>query len=365
MHQPILSLIHDEIREVGSIDIARYMELALYHPEHGYYMTRDPFGVQGDFTTAPEISQIYGELIGAWVADCWMQMGSPRQCQIVECGAGRGTMMADILRATRHVTGFHDLVQIRVIECSPHLKSIQRKTLQDYEVQWLDDISQIEQTPCIIIGNEFLDALPLRQYIWRAQGWMERRIALSENNDLAWIEEPAEDIPSQIKNSKRVKMNTYYEVSEAQNRFIENCAAKMKSNKGALLLIDYGYTGVSGGDTLQSLKNHEFCDPLSFTGQADITAHVNFDAVQEQAEHHGLTVHGIVTQGAFLKSLGIDLRTRKLGASAVHTMGQEKAKETLEKLETAQKRLVHPDEMGSLFKLITASYGFDFRPAGF
>lgn len=363
--QPLQKIIRDEINQNGFITIARYMELALYHPQFGYYMTRDPFGVKGDFTTAPEISQMFGELIGAWVVDAWLQMGSPVAFQLVECGAGRGTLMHDILRATRNVNDFQNTVQIGLIECSPYLINIQKQKLAEYQVEWFDNIQQIKEIPSIIIGNEFFDALPARQFKKYGEHWFERVIENSFENgffefsEVKCLEYP-EDLPKY-----GIRQNAIYEVNQAQKEFIESVSAKLKKSGGVMLMIDYGYVEGNGGETLQAIKDHDFVNVLENVGEADITSHVNFKNIEKYILSHGLKCHGIREQGAFLNHLGIEARARKLSASAYNIEDKEQAKQSLENIETAKRRLTDRDQMGSLFKVIVASYGFDFKCSGF
>ncbi|HEU4838358.1 MAG TPA: SAM-dependent methyltransferase, partial [Micavibrio sp.] len=193
MSTKLSDIIRDYICRNGPMTVGRYMEICLSHPEHGYYMTRDPFGVAGDFTTAPEISQLFGEMIGAWLADLWIKMGSPTQLSLVECGPGRGTLMADIMRATKNVSGFHDAAKIYLMEMSPALKDIQKQKLEAYDTRWIDDLGQLPALiPVLLVANEFLDALPVRQLMRVNGSWKERGVSIGGDNRLVFVEMEAE-----------------------------------------------------------------------------------------------------------------------------------------------------------------------------
>lgn len=364
MH-PLHKIIQDEIERQGFISVARYMELALYHPQYGYYMTRDPFGAKGDFTTAPEISQMFGELIAAWIANTWIQMGSPASVQLVECGAGRGTLIHDIMRATRNIKGFHEAVRICIIECSPFLRKIQQEKLSEYHAHWFENIQQIDDVCSIIIGNEFLDALPMRQFMRHSDHWFERVVInSSENGDFEFSEnklsESIDGLPVY-----GIKQGAIYEISQAQNEFIGHACNKLKNSSGVMMMIDYGYIQGSGGDTLQALKNNAFSNVLENCGEVDITAHVNFKSIENEILKHGVTRYGVKEQGSFLNHLGIEARARKLCALAYQMEDKTIATKYLEDIESAKRRLTDRDQMGSLFKVIAASYGFDFKCTGF
>ena len=328
---PLEKNLADRIAQNGPMSVAEFMELALSHPEYGYYMTRDPFGETGDFTTAPEVSQMFGEMIGIWLADTWMQMGSPERFTLLECGPGRGTLMSDILRATKHIKGFHDSVHVALMEISPVLMQAQKDTLKEYGVTWIDTLDSVsKKSPVLMVANEFLDALPIHQYYEDGGRWIERQIIM-ESNTLAMTGE-----------RKSIK-----EKSPARENFMKHIAVLLKQTSGAGLFIDYGYTQ-GQGDTLQAVYKHKYCSPLEHIGHADITAHVDFGVLK------AIMPSNIATQGTFLKNMGIELR-----AQALTQKGDAQT------IASALHRLTHHDEMGELFKVMGVSHDKTLNLAGF
>ena len=318
------------------MSVGQFMSLALGHPEHGYYMKRDPFGRDGDFITAPEVSQLFGEMLGAWVADIWMQMGKPEKLALLECGPGRGTLMADIMRSTKRVEGFHDAVCVHLLEISPALKEKQGKALSVYKPQWHETLESVpNDMALIVIANEFLDALPFRQYV----GESERMIAL-DGETLVFVPEEGDVV----------------EDSPEREAFVKEVTMRLRAQGGAALFIDYGHVNTGEGDTFQAVKGHEYVDVFSDIGDADLTSHVDFAALAAGAD---INVGGPVTQGGFLKALGIETRAAMLKQKA--SVQQE------EQIEKGLHRLIDSDQMGLLFKVI----GFwdfhdkNFAPAGF
>ncbi len=334
-------IIKDKIRDNGPMTIGQFMELALGHPEHGYYMKQDPFGRSGDFVTAPEVSQLFGEMIGAWVADVWLQMGQPEKLIVLECGPGRGTLMADILRATKNVQGFHDAINVHLLEMSPTLKVKQAEVLSEYEPCWHEKLEDVPGgAPMVVIGNEFLDALPFQQFVRTKDGDEPRMIALNEKGDLTFVPEKGE----------------VSESSAERERFAQDVSERLKVQGGAALFIDYGHMKSGLGDTFQAIKGHEYVDVLSNIGDADLTSHVDFQALTPCA---GVEVCGPVMQGVFLKALGIEMRAAMLKSKSTSLQA--------EMVEKGLHRLVDSDQMGSLFKVIGFynSYDTDLKPAGF
>lgn len=332
-------IIKEHIRKNGPMDIGSFMAMALGHPDHGYYMTRDPLGRGGDFTTAPEISQMFGELVGAWVADTWIKIGRPSPFILLECGPGRGTLMADMLRATRQVDGFHDAVRIILLETSPILIEKQKEILADYRCEWIGNIDHAtissSHHPMIVIANEFLDALPVRH---RDGAGKERVIALKDDE---LVFEGGADI---------------YEYSPAREMFVKSVVSLLKQRGGAALFIDYGHDnkGVAG-DTLQAIKDHKFVSVLDHIGEADLTAHVDFSALAEAAVD--INIHGPVEQGAFLKRLGIEMRA--------HILMKAAAIEQRNDIQSALSRLTSPEQMGRLFKVMALCGDDNISLAGF
>lgn len=354
-------IIKSWIAANGPMDMGAFMNYALGHPEHGYYMKQDPFGASGDFTTAPEISQMFGEMIGAWAADAWHKIGAPPGFILLECGPGRGTLMADILRAARHVPGFHEAAQIHLLEMSPVLRELQKTALSAFKVEWHETLASVLQDiPIIIIANEFMDALPIRQLQKHGGQWHERVLRLDlENNNLVIGLAPASpalvsDIPHQIANEAE---GTIFEVAPARAAFMMNMCGHIKKSSGAALIIDYGHARRGAGDTLQALYKHQFTDVLSYIGDADITAHVDFGALSNIAVKSGVSVYGPVSQAHFLKSVGIDIRAAALQKNA--DMKQKKD------IESALHRLTDSSQMGGLFKVMGVASHADIKLSGF
>ncbi len=341
----LLQALRQQIREFGPVDIATFMNIVLAHPQYGYYMRQDPFGVKGDFTTAPEISQMFGEMIGVWAADTWKKMGEPDAFILAECGPGRGTLMADALRATTRVDGFHDAVCVHLIETSPVLRSQQEKTLHAYEVCWHDHVNLLpDDKPVIIVANEFFDALPVHQLVHDAGGWKEKVIGLDDNGN------PVFGLADTIVSEMMPVMNEgaeMLEVSPVRMEYFLEIGRTVKKQGGAALFIDYGHTHLASGDTLQAVYKHEYCDVLENIGQADITAHVDFASLQKGAQKAGLHDHGPVTQGEFLKALGIELRAQML-ARVANEMQREDIVHSLS-------RIIDDDQMGNLFKVMAVT----------
>ncbi len=325
--------------------LGEFISLALTHIKHGYYINRDPFGAGGDFTTAPEISQMFGELIGAWVIDIWMQMGKPPSFNLIEAGAGRGTLMADIMRISGVAKNFAEAAQINLIETSPLLKEKQAVVLNKYNVTWHETVSDVSvDKPCIILGNEFIDALPIEQLRRGSNGWQKRVIDVDDNNKLLFNWVNAQNDLIKLLPSKTVS-GEIYEVSPERNNFINECEKLLKPYGGAALFVDYGYIKSHYGDTLQAVKNHGFVNVLEDIGNCDITSHVDFDALSRNSN---INVTRVVTQGAWLKSLGIEHRAKAIGAN-----------------EADLNRLIGAEKMGDLFKVICFYQGDSLMPAGF
>ncbi len=325
--------LRQKIRQDGAMDIASFMALCIAH----YYKSRDPLGRQGDFTTAPEISQMFGEMIGIWCADLWHRAGAPPVLHLVECGPGRGTLMADLLRGTKHVTGFHEALHIHLVEISPPLRALQKHAVVHERVTWHENFETTPETGAlIVIGNEFLDALPMRQYQRTAEGWMECCIGLDPQTGALVRGVMPCVMPCVMPVSRAAGIGDVIEISPAREKFVAGVRARLTRQRGGALFIDYGYNGPAVGDTLQAVRNHDYVCVLETAGEADLTSHVDF------APFGGF----LTTQGAFLQALGIALRAERLG------------------LQRDMQRLCAPDQMGGLFKVC----GFcsdGLRPAGF
>jgi NADH dehydrogenase [ubiquinone] 1 alpha subcomplex assembly factor 7 len=341
---PLLAELIRRIALDGPMTVANYMALCLGHPQHGYYMSRDPLGTAGDFTTAPEISQMFGELLGLWAAEVWQLMGRPQPLHLIELGPGRGTLMADALRVTRNIEGFAP--HVHLVETSPVLRDAQRVKLANVAPQWHETLETVPMGASIILGNEFLDALPIRQFIRSDQGWHERLIGLSESGKLMFglsgsvaevrIEAPAGSV---------------LEISPAQEFLIaDQIAPRLLAAPGAALFIDYGSTAQGYADTLQAVLRHQKIAPLQAPGESDLTAHVPFPALAETARRAGLAVHGPVRQREFLAALGLPFR-----AQALHDRANDASARA--DIGAAFDRLTDdcPTGMGALFKVLGLS----------
>ena len=310
----LLTLIRETIAGEGPISVARYMALALGHPTLGYYRTRDPFGPEGDFVTAPEISQIFGELLGLWSATVWQTMGSPERLNLVELGPGRGTLMADALRAARIVPGFLRAITLHLVETSPVLRERQRGILGEsgVPIQWHDAPDDVPGGPSLVLANEFLDALPIRQFVRAEAGWCERLIGLGPDDDLVFG--LARD-PELTLRDDPGPPGAVIEIGDAAQGLAAALAHRLRDG-GAALLIDYGSVMPRLGDSLQALRRHRFVHPLATPGDADVTAHVDFAALGRAAAAAGASIHGPVDQADFLEALGIRVRAERLMAGA-------------------------------------------------
>ncbi|HEY8579101.1 MAG TPA: SAM-dependent methyltransferase, partial [Beijerinckiaceae bacterium] len=298
----------------GPISFERYMELCLAHPQHGYYMTRDPFGAAGDFVTAPEISQMFGELVGAWAAIVWRQMGEPRRVTLAELGPGRGTLMADALRACRAIPGFLAALDVRMVETSPLLRARQAEKLQGVEaaVEWCDSVEDLPPGPLIAVANEFFDALPVRHYVRGSNGWYERLVGVRGAGELVFGLSPAPEPALRF----AAPAGTVLEIGAAAHRVMAALAARLVAQGGAALVIDYGHVETALGETAQAMRGHAAVGLLDDPGECDLTAHVDFASLARAARASGARVHGPVTQAELLKGLGVYERATQLKRSA-------------------------------------------------
>lgn len=352
---PLEALIRDRIVKTGPIPVADFMGLALGHPEHGYYLTGDPFGSAGDFITAPEISQVFGELIGLWAAVTWQQIGSPDKLILVECGPGRGTLMNDLLRAAKSVPGFHNAIDIHLVETSPAMRRRQADTLSGYSPRWHETIASVPAGSMILVANEFLDALPIHQFVMTDTGWAERCVDIGPDG-LAFVTgtAAAEDLPGMTSSALPGEI---YETCPAAMDFADALSRRLNAAPGAALLIDYGHGTSAAGETLQAVHDHKFADPLSDPGKADLTAHVDFDAFARRLRSGGATASGPISQAAFLTAIGIRERTQQLGQNA--------SPDARADLNSATARLTEAGQMGELFKVMVATSAEMPRLAGF
>ena len=303
-YSPLQSEIKGLIRSAGPMPVWRYMELCLMHPEHGYYLSRDPLGREGDFTTAPEVSQMFGELLGLWAASVWKVMESPPLLRLIEIGPGRGTMMADALRALRILPPLHQALRIHLVEVNPVLREKQREMLTgSLEVSWHDTIDDVPEGPSVIFANEYFDVLPIHQMVKRETGWHERTIELDSNGKLVFgtAIDPVPYFEALLPPVVRAApVGAVFEWRPDAE--IMKIASRVRDQDGAAVIIDYGHTRSEAGDTFQAIARHSYTDPLKNPGQADLTAHVDFQALVRAAENIGARVHGPVAQGDFLRT---------------------------------------------------------------
>ena len=337
--QSVAGKLAARIAKDGSISIADYMDVVA----EAYYSRDKIFGREGDFITAPEISQIFGELIGLWCVTAWQALDQPRQFNLVECGPGRGTLMADALRAVTDIAApFIRAASIHLLERSPNLRKQQQETLYGHDIEWHNDLSTLPDGPMIIVGNEFLDALPIRQFEKVDTGWCERLIdhgptgfsfvTSSFLTDL--VEETFDDAP----------IGSILELSEAVQETVGSMARLCTEQRGVALMIDYGHAYSEVGDTLQAVRRHAYHPVLDEPGIADLTAHVDFAAVTEAARTEGAQVCGPVEQGLWLRRLGIVVRQAQLS--------EGRAPQDAAAIQSSVRRLIEPDGMGALFKVI-------------
>lgn len=345
---PLGRIIAARISREGPIGVADYMAECLLHPVHGYYSTRDPFGVGGDFTTAPEISQMFGEMIGLCLAQAWADQGRPSPFLLAEIGPGRGTLMADILRTIRALPDMAAAARVHLIEASPALQARQAETLRGFSPRWHDGIADLPDGPLFLVANEFFDALPIRQFVRSGAGWRERQVGLADGA-LTFGLGPVSAIGPLDCRLTDTQDGELVEYCPALPAIAGDIGRRVAACGGAAIIIDYGGWH-SLGDTLQALAGHRMVDPLAEPGEADLTAHVDFEALSGAFRGAGASVTGMTVQGLFLERLDITSRARDLAARLTGT--------ALSAHVAAHRRLTHPDEMGHLFKVIAC------HPAG-
>ena len=349
---PLEAEIRRRIESAGPLPVAQYMALCLTDPEHGYYCKRTSIGAGGDFVTAPEISQMFGELIGLWAAAAWRAMGSPENVRLVELGPGHGTMMLDALRAAKAMPDFHAAIVLHMVEVSPILQRVQRQALSGtgVPVTWHASLEDIPDGPLIILANEFIDALPVHQAVMCVDGWHERMIKVGDDGKLQFSIDRGpiplfhEFLPSGM---RRAKIGAIFEWRA--DKIALEIGRRVAKSQGVALIIDYGHVESALGDTLQAVRGHEFADPLLTPGVADLTAHVDFQALAEAAQGMGARVHGPTTQAKFLRRLGIAQRAAALTAGAPPDYAST--------INAALDRLTDEDRtgMGGLIKVIAFS----------
>jgi NADH dehydrogenase [ubiquinone] 1 alpha subcomplex assembly factor 7 len=352
--------LKDLIRADGPISVGEFMRIALTARGDSYYRSRDPLGAHGDFVTAPEISQIFGELIGLWCVDVWQKLGAPKPFTLAELGPGRGTLMRDALRAARVVPTFAEAVSLVMIEISEALRRIQQDALGDVPVkaQWLERFEDLPvRGPVIVVANEFFDALPIRQLVRGEKGWGERVVGL--RGDALVFGATPELIDEKLvpDPARGASVGTIVEISPARAAVARMIGERIARDGGAALVIDYGFSGLAVGDTLQAVKAHRHVDVLAEPGHADVTSHVDFTGLAAAFAEGGAAVTSLATQGAFLNRLGARARLDALKrlASAAQALD----------LDAAYARLTGGQAMGTLFKVLAAFAPATLEPAGF
>ena len=340
----------------GPIRLDHYMAECLLNPEHGYYATRDPFGATGDFITAPEISQMFGELLGLCLAQVWLDQGAPGRFLLVEPGPGRGSLMADMLRAIRAVPGMLEAADIHLIEASPALRKVQRERLAGHAVTWHDGFDTLPKGPLFLVANEFLDALPIRQFERRGQGWAERQVGLDADGKLIPGLAPPVPLARLEARLADTTEGDVVEICPAAVAFAEAVAARVAQAGGIAIFIDYG-NWRSLGDTFQALRAHAPESPWANPGASDLTAHVAFEPLAQAARAAGARPSAMTPQGVLLERLGITARAERLARGLTG--------EALAAHVAAHRRLTHPEEMGHLFQTLAVTPATAALPPGF
>ncbi len=344
--------MESEIRRLigiaGPMPVAEYMRLCLTHPQYGYYINRDPLGAGGDFVTSPEISQMFGELIGLWMVAVWQQMHAPENVRIVELGPGRSTLMLDAMRAARMVRGFLDAVVLHLVEISPALQKVQERRLESLAVTtlWHTALDEVPPGPSIVVANEFIDALPVHQAVKLPDGWHERVVDVSPDGNLTFGVAPKPMPHFEATMPRKLRQAPQGAIYEWRSDGLALELGRRTRKEGAALIIDYGHAQVGLGDTLQAVAAHSYTDPLRNPGCADLTAHVDFETLAQCAESMGARIHGPIRQRDLFLRLGIEQRAAALKADVSH----EKAAD----IEIAFSRLIAGGArgMGELFKAI-------------
>lgn len=356
---PLTRKLIARIGAEGPMPVSAYMDACLNDPEHGYYRTAQPLGRAGDFITAPEISQVFGELLGLWAASVWQAMGEPQPVALIELGPGRGTLAADALRAAKALPAFREAVRLHLVETSPVLRAEQARTLASSAATWHETLADVPDGPAIIMANEFLDALPVRQLVWRDGEWRERCVGhdaeqgfhFTEGSAAAMTAEERELVPSEPAGGEVA------ELRPGAPELLAEIARRGASGPHAGLFIDYGHHEAPIGDTLQAVSGHSYAGVFDAPGQHDLTAHVDFRSLARQAEAAGLKAFGPMAQGRFLLWLGLEARCQTLLRAA--TPEQQKS------IMSGARRLADPTQMGELFKVMAVTTGLKQAPPPF
>jgi SAM-dependent MidA family methyltransferase len=350
---PLEVEIRKRIKLAGPMPVRQFMAMCLTHPDHGYYITRDPFGASGDFITSPEISQVFGELIGLWAASVWHMMGQPENVRLIELGPGRGTMLIDAMRAAQVVPAFRSAIVLHLVEVNPKLRERQQQMLGTIDVpaMWHETFDDVPDGPAIILANEFFDALPINQAIKQFNGWYERVVEVDASDNLVFgiasdvIPLFDQLVPAGVRDAP---VGAIYEW-RTDNVGL-GIGQRMTREPGAALIIDYGHLKSEAGDTLQAVGSHNFVSPLLNPGEVDLTAHVDFEAIASAADSMGARIHGPIDQARLLRNLGVEKRASALKAYASPEKGAE--------IDSACQRLLGESRtgMGKLFKALAITH---------
>ena len=353
MTTPLGEKIKGLVRTTGPISVAEYFALCLSDPQHGYYQTREPFGSGGDFVTAPEISQIFGEMLGVFVVNAWQRHGSPALVRLVEIGPGRGTMMADMLRVIGRVApALYDAATLHLVETSARLRQVQQATLSAHaaKISWHDDLAQVPDGFTLLSANELFDAIPIRQFVKTADGFRERMIGLDDDGELAFTVGVAGlDTALMPPTANSERHGAIFEAAPARQAVMLSICERLMRFGGSAVMIDYGHMVSGFGDTLQAVYAHEYDPPLAHPGMADLTSHVDFENLAATAAGAGVFVNGCIRQGDFLVGLGIEERAARLGRGKSLT-AQQDIIDAVERLAGAG-----VGRMGELFKVLAIS----------
>lgn len=340
------------IRNNGPVSITDYFSLCLADPQHGYYKTREPFGRLGDFVTAPEISQLFGEMIGIFMVHAWQRHGTPADVRLVEIGPGRGTMMADMLRVIAKLApSLHAGMSVHLVETSERLQGFQRQTLAEHgdTISWHSDFGEVPAGFTLLAANELFDAIPIRQFVRTANGFRERMVGLDTDDALTFAAGVASLDPELLPKGSMPPIGTIFEIAPARQAVMTTICDRLLAHGGTALAIDYGHMATGFGDTLQAVRMHEYDPPLGHPGEADLTSHVDFQHLAETALASGLHINGCSHQGDFLLGLGLLERAASLG--------RDRDAVTQDGIRTAVERLAGAGEgkMGELFKVLAVS----------
>jgi SAM-dependent MidA family methyltransferase len=354
--------IRRRIAAAGPMPVGEYMSLCLTHPQHGYYVTRDPLGARGDFTTAPEVSQMFGELVGLWMVTVWQQLGAPENLRVIELGPGRGTMMSDAMRAAKIAPDFIKAAALHFVEISPALQTLQQQAIGATSIPatWHRSLDEVPAGQAIVVANEFFDALPINQAVKMDDGWHRRAVGIGADGAFRYEAEPAPIAHFETTLPRMVQQTRQGDVFEwRSDRETIELGRRVAREPSAALIIDYGHVESATGETLQAVRDHLFADPLAAPGEADMTAHVDFEALRHSFDALGCKVFGPIEQAVFLDRLGIQPRAQTLKANAART--------TVHDIDAALARLTGAGRtgMGALFKVMAVSHATLGTPPAF